>query len=41
MPVYLYTYNINISYAAILTIISTTFMGDFRIFVLGAFVKQY
>ena len=41
MPVYLYTFNINISYLTILTIIFTTFMGDFRKFVLGTFAKQY
>ena len=41
MPVYLYTYNINISYPTIQTIISATFMCDFRKFVLGAMVKQY
>ena len=41
MPVYLYIYNINISYPNILNTVSTTFMGDFRKFVLGSFVKQY
>jgi len=41
MLVYLYTYNINISYTTILTIISTTVMGEFGKFVFGALVKQY